>query len=69
MADKPINLRLRRKQKAREDKRKQSKHTTAANGVRKADRQQAAKVSELHARSLEAHRLDRSQDTAGTDDT
>ena len=58
MADKPINLRLRRKQKARDDKHKRADAATAASGISRLDRETAAKLTRLDTRRLDGHRLE-----------
>lgn len=56
MADKPINLRLRRKQRARDEKRARGDAATAQSGIARSERHSAAKISDLATRRLEGHR-------------
>ena len=58
MADKPINLRLRRKQRARDEKRARGDAAAAASGISKADRELAATVTDLQTRRIDAHKLE-----------
>ncbi len=62
MADKPINLRLRRKQKARDDKRKRADTATAATGISRQDRETSAKLTQLDTKRLDGHRLEQPKD-------
>ena len=59
MADKPINLRLRRKQRARDEKRARGDAYAAVSGVSKSDRGLAKAVTDLNARRIDAHKLER----------
>ena len=61
MTNKPINLRLRRKQRARDEKRKQSDISTSTRGVTRTDRQLGASLSDLDAKRLDGRRLDTSE--------
>ena len=58
MTDKPINLRLRRKQRARNEKRARGDAAAATSGISKADRDLAASVTDLQARRVDAHKLE-----------
>lgn len=62
MADKPINLRLRRKQKARDDNRKRADTTTTASGISRQDRETNAKLTQLDTKRLDGHRLEQSKE-------
>lgn len=64
MAEKPINLRLRRKQKAREDKRRAGDTAAAQSGLSNAQRSEADAITRLSDRQLDGKRLD----DAGQDD-
>ncbi|MEL7470120.1 MAG: DUF4169 family protein [Pseudomonadota bacterium] len=64
MTDKPINLRLRRKQKAREDKRRAGDSAAAQSGLSNAQRSEADAITRLSDRQLEGKRLG----DAGQDD-
>lgn len=57
MAEKPINLRLRRKQKARDEKRVHSDRKTNIGGISKHDRAVGAKLTDLDAARLDGHQL------------
>lgn len=57
MVEKPINLRIRRKQKAREDKRKRSDQATSARGVTQVERLKSLKQNELNERQHDGHHL------------
>ncbi|MEM9059947.1 MAG: DUF4169 family protein [Pseudomonadota bacterium] len=59
MADKPINLRLRRKQKARDDKRRQGDAAAAQSGISGSQRSEAEKITRMDGRRLDGKRLDR----------
>ena len=59
MADKPINLRLRRKQRARDEKRARGDASAAVSRVSKFDRNLAKAVTDLNARRIDTHKLER----------
>ena len=58
MAEKPINLRLRRKQKAREEKRARGNAGTNTPGVTRLDRELSAKITSLEAAKLDQQKLE-----------
>lgn len=66
MADKPINLRLRRKQRARDEKRARGDAAAAQSGIAKTDRSAATKITDLASRRLDGHRI--SADTHDDDE-
>lgn len=69
MAEKPINLRLRRKQKARDEKRKRSDQATSAAGVTRSQRDAAQKQTRLDQHRIDSHRLaSDSENTPSEDD-
>ena len=57
MSTKPINLRTRRKQLARDRKRALSDTNAARSSISARDRQQAERLVSLEVRRLDAHRL------------
>lgn len=61
MAEKPINLRLRRKQKAREEKRARGHAAANTPGVTRLDRELSAKITSLDAAKLDGNRLEPAQ--------
>ena len=65
MTNKPINLRLRRKQKARDDKRKRSDAATAITGITRQDREVSAKLARIDGKRLDAHKLDQTDENDG----
>lgn len=65
MADKPINLRLRRKQRARDEKRARRNAAAAERGIGKSERSAASKIADLAQRRLDGHR--RSDDDGNED--
>ena len=56
MANKPINLRLRRKQRARDEKRTRGDAAAAQSGIAKSERSIASKIIDLTQRRLDGHR-------------
>jgi len=66
MADKPINLRLRRKQRARDEKRARGDATAAQTGIARSERITATKITDLAARRLDGHKI--SEDTRDNDE-
>ena len=65
MTDKPINLRLRRKQKARDDKRKRSDTATVVTGITRQDREVSATLTRIDSKRLDAHKLDQPEENDG----
>lgn len=67
MASEPINLRTRRKQKAREEKRKRTDAATQVAGVTNYERSRNAKVRELGAARLDGRKLEQEVRSSETD--
>lgn len=58
MAEKPINLRLRRKQKAREEKRALGHAGANTPSVTRSDRELSAKITSLEVAKLDGQKLE-----------